>query len=505
MKKIDKSVILIPTALILVVGLLITLFPVKAINIISTIRNFFGNTLSSYYLIFGLLVFILLLVFAFSKIGKIKIGQQSDKPMNIFTWGVLIFTSTMAADILFYSFHEWAYYYESTSLAQSSISDTVAQSMSYSLFHWGFIPWSFYLILAAIYAYMFFNKHRKTQKMSEACRPILGKYTDKLPGKLINIIAIFGLLCGTATTFSVTTPLMTALIGKIFNFEPTVLVSVFILIFIAIIYGTAVLTKKGITIVAKITIFSFSFILALFFILGGPRFIIETGLQGFGNMLQNFISMSTWTEPARVTSAFPQDWTVFYWAYWIAWAVATPFFIAKISKGRTIKQILLVGGACGLLGTFSSFIIFGGFGLNLQSSGSFNIAALINSGISPATVIVEMISFKLNHNIIITTIICAAIFITMCMLYASTFDALTEVVSVFSYKELKNDELPSKKMKLYWVAIFLILPVSLLFLKTTNQLLMSVAIIGAFPLTIIMLLIFISFIKEIRTESKVKE
>lgn len=504
MKKLDKSVVLIPTILMLVIGILVTIFPTISVKVITDMRNFLGNTLGSYYLMFGLLVLILVFIFAFSKIGKIRVGKKSDKPLSLFTYGTLIFTSTMAADILFYSFHEWTYYYNSETLLNqniSTVSDKVLWSSSYSLFHWGFIPWAFYLILAVIYGYMFYNSNRKTQKMSEACRPLLGKYTDKLPGKIINVVAIFGLLCGTSTTFSVATPLMTQLIGKIFNFQPSLWVSVIILLVIAIIYGTAVLTKNGITYIGKITIFSFSILLALFFITGGPRFIIESGFQGLGNMLQNFIKMSTWTEPARTTSAFPQDWTVFYWAYWIAWCVATPFFIAKISKGRTIKQILLIGGTSGLLGTFSSFIIFGGFGLNLQSSGQIDVVSMLNNGLTPSQIIIEMLSYKFLFSPVLLIIICACIFITMSLLYASTFDALTDVVSIFSYKQLNENEHPSKKIKLFWVIVFLILPVSLLFLDTTNQLLMSLSIIGAFPLTIIMILIFISFIKEIRSKT----
>lgn len=503
LKKFDKVVLIIPATIVVILGLIITLLPDGSSTVISAVRNFLGNDLGIYYLAFGLAAFGLLLHFAFSKIGKIRIGSETDKPMKTFTWGILIFTSTMAADILFYAFHEWTYYYNA-SILNKTIEDAATKQMwasSYSLFHWGFIPWSFYLILAVVYAFMFFNsKRRDKQKMSEACRPLFGKRVDGWVGNTINIIAVVGLLCGTATTFSVATPLMSSLVCELFGIQKNLIITVIILVLITIIYTIAVIFGyKGITIIAKVTTCFFGFLLAFFFIAGGPRYIIESGFQGLGNMLQNFLRMATWTDPLRASNGadavlgFPQDWTIFYWAYWIAWCVATPFFIAKISKGRTIKQIVLGGGLAGLLGTFASFIIFGGAGLKLQTSGIIDGAAMIAEGAAPVDIIVKIINALPGSKFIMVIL-----FITMIGLYSSTFDALTDVVSCFSYKTLDIDESPSKWVKIYWAVIFLILPVALVFLDTTNQLLQSVAIIGAFPLSFIMILVVISFFKDIR-------
>lgn len=504
MKKFNKSVLITPVVIVVVLAILISIFPKAATTVISATRNFLGNDMGVYYIIFGVAAFVLLLYLAFSKIGKIKLGGENDKKMNTFTWGALIFTSTMAADILFYSFHEWTYYWNADISDVANIatdSSKALWSSTYSLFHWGFIPWAFYLVLAVIYGFVFHNiRKRDKQSMADMCEPLLRGQTNKVVGKTINVISIVGLLCGTSTTFSVATPLIAAIACKLFHIQNTPLVSVIILVTIAIIYTAAVLAgSKGITLVGKLTTIVFSFLLALFLIIGGPRFIIENGVQGLGNMLANFVKLSTWTEATR-TSTFVQDWTIFYWAYWIAWCVATPFFIAKISKGRTIKNVLIGGMICGLLGTFASFIIFGGFGINLQVSGKFDAVSLIESGAAPAEVIVEMISTNK-----LSIVLLPLILITMICLYASTFDALTSVVSSFSYKTLDIDESPSKKVKIFWSLAFLALPIALLFLDETNQLLMSMSIIGAFPLTIIMILIVISFFKYLKQYNNLRE
>lgn len=500
-KNLDKSVLIIPAVIVLVLGVVITLFQQQAQTIIMGVRNFIGDKFGWYYLLFGLTAFLLLLYLAFSKIGKIRLGKETDKPMKLSTYGILIFTSTMAADILFYSLHEWTYYFNSSNaLTNAGSTDKFLNASTYTYFHWGLIPWSFYLVLAVVYAFMFFTRNKRTaQGMGQMCMPLFEKTNNqKLTSTLkttTNVTAVVGLLLGTSTTFSVTTPLMTAIVCKLFNIRRSPIISVFILCIIAVIYTIAVLYgHNGISIVAKITTILFSLLLALFFICGNPLFILENGLQGIANMLVNFFSMSTWTDPARSSGGFVQDWTVFYWAYWIAWCVATPFFIAKISKGRTIKQVLLQGGIAGLLGTFASFTIFGGFGMNAQHT-TFDFVGVIESGLTPAQCIIELICSKSE---VFWYIALPLLLLTMFGLYASTFDALTDVVSSFSYKMLDIDDAPSKKMKIYWATMFLILPIALIFLDGTNQLLQSMSIIGAFLLTFIMICIVISFFIELK-------
>ena len=108
---------------------------------------------------------------------------------------------------------------------------------------------------------------------------------------------------------------------------------------------------------------------------GEARYTIETGVTAIGNMVQNFIGLSTWTDALR-TSSFPQNWTIFYWAYWMVWCVATPFFIGTISKGRTIRQTVLGGYCFGLSGTFTSFIILGNYSLALQTKGHLDVMGI---------------------------------------------------------------------------------------------------------------------------------
>ncbi len=214
--------------------------------------------------------------------------------------------------------------------------------------------------------------------------------------------------------------------------------------------------------------------------------------------------MSTWMDPLRLSGSggtgFPQDWTIFYWAYWIAWFVATPFFIARISEGRTIKQTILGGLSCGLLGTYLSFIVFGGFGLHVQTTGKADLAGMLAGGASPAEVIL-----KVFDQLPVTKIALVVLILAMIAFYASTFDAITLVVAGYSEKDLTGEKEPRKKLRAFWSCVFLLLPIALLFSESTLSNLQTISIIAAFPLGIIMILIVWGFFRELRGHWKIRK
>jgi len=464
--------------------------PSASKNILGKVRFFLGDDMGLYYSVLGLGIFLLTMYIAFSKYGKIKLGKAEDKPMfSSFTWGTMIFTSTMAADIIFYSLCEWAIYANEPYI--KSLGSIQKWAPTYPLFHWGPIAWSFYLILAVAFGFMLHVKGQKKQKFSEACRPLLGDRVDGLWGKLIDLIAIFALIAGTATTFSLATPLLSAGTSKVFGIKNSESLTIGILLLIAILYTIVVwFGLKGVSKMASYCTYIF-FILLLYFLLAGgeTRYIVETGFSSLGNMAQNFIGMATWTDPLR-NNSFPQNWTIYYWAYWMVWSVATPFFIGKISKGRTIKNVILGGYGWGLAGTFISFIILGNYGLAQQLKHGLNVVGFIGQGGSYVDAIIQIFETLPWPALALLILI-----VNMILFYVTTFDSITMVISSYSYKSLPVDQEPDRKVRSFWSVMFILLPIAMILTKVSMYSLQSVAIIAAFPIGIIMLIIIISFFK----------
>ena len=489
-KQIDWSLVTIPIIVVFGLSFLLERFPKNSQLILESIRSFLNNQLSFLYILVGLFFFISTLYAAFSRIGRIKLGDSTDNPeYSNLRWGVMIFTSTMSADIIFYALCEWLMYSSEPFIKQKGT--TMEWSLTYSLFHWGPIAWSFYLMLAVAFAYMLYVTKNKRQKFSEACRPLLGKYTDGIAGKLIDLIAIFALIAGTATTFSMSMPLLSQTVGVLFRIHQVKQLSIILMCVVVSIYLIAsVIGMKAISRLSTICyVFFIGLLLYVLLFSGSFSYIVDAGVQAVGNLTQNFIGMATTTH----SHSFTQNWTIYYWSYWIVWCVATPFFIGSISRGRTIKDVVLRGYTWGLGGTFCAFVVLSSFGMSRQVQGLVNATQLISDGKNYAQVAIKLMETLPQYRIALILLALA-----MIGLYSTVFDSITMVISKYSYKHLSIEEEPSKTLRGFWAIVFMVLPMALLISNSNMYNIQSVAIIAALPTMIVMLMIVVGFYKESR-------
>ena len=491
-KKIDWMVTLVPFFLITGLAGLLFVFPDYSNEIIGKVRFFFGDTVGLFYLVMGIGVLAVSIYLAFSKYGNIVLGLPDEKPKyTFFTWGCMMFTCGLAADILFYSFSEWVMY--ATNPHIKELGSIAEWSGVFPLFHWSFIPWAFYLVLAVAFGFMLHVRKRNRQRYSEACRPILGEKADGIQGRIIDLFALFALLAGTATTFSVATPLLASIVVKLFSIEISrTVVTIVILLITCAVYTFAVLHGfKGIGFLAKLCIYLFFGLLFLVLLVGGQgRFILENGFQSFGKMVQNFIELSTYVDPTRANN-FPQDWTIYFWAYWMVWCIAAPFFIGNISRGRTIKQTILGGYLFGVGSTIVSFIVLGNYALGLQLSGTIDFIAQYKVNEDLYALILNIIATLPYSNLFL-------IIILLCMIafYATSFDSIAYTAACYSYKLLKENEQPHYLISLLWCILLIVLPVALVFSESSMNNIQSVSIISAFPIGFIMIMMIWSLFKD---------
>ena len=493
-RQVDWMITLVPFALIMGLAVLLFIFPKQSNVVIRQVRFFFGDTAGLYYLVIGLGVLMISIFLSFSKYGDIVLGEPDEKPKySFFSWGSMMFTCGLAADILFYSFTEWVMYATNPHIVQMGGNITEWAGV-FPLFHWSFIPWAFYLVLAVAFGFMFHVRKRNCQRYSEACLPVIGeKNAHGLLGRVIDLFALFALLAGTATTFSVATPLMASIIVRVFGITLSrTAVTIIILLITCAVYTYAVLHGfKGISFLAKLCIYLFFGLLIIVLLIGGQgRFIIENGVQSLGKMFQNFIELSTYTDPTR-TNNFPQDWTIYYWAYWMVWCIAAPFFIGNISRGRTIKQTILGGYIFGVGSTIVSFIVLGNYSLGLQTIGAADFIAQYSESGDLYQLIINIIdTMPASNLILILTLICMIAF------YATSFDSIAYTAACYSYKKLGENEHPHMMITLLWCVLLIVLPIALVFSESSMGNIQSVSIISAFPIGIIMVIMIWSFIKD---------
>ena len=489
-KKLDWLTTLVPFLCILFLCILFIAFPEGSSSVLGSIRFFLGDQFGSFYLLMGLGALFCSLYAAFSRFGSIRLGGGQPPRYSNLQWGSMMFTAGLAADILFYSLCEWMLYAGEPHISDmGSVQDWVSV---YPLFHWGPIPWSFYIILAVAFGFMLHVRKQNRQKYSEACRPVLGKRVDGVLGRIIDLTAVFALLAGTATTFSLATPLLSMALSRVTGIPETPAFTIAILIAICIVYTMAVyFGMKGVARLASSCVGLFFVLLAYFFFGGGEmRYIAETGLTSLGNLFHNFIPLATWTDALR-TSSFPQNWTIFYWAYWMVWCVAAPFFIGSISRGRTVRQTILGGYGFGVGSTILSFIILGNESMGMQMAGKADFIAQYAKDGDLYGMIIAMI-----QKIPCAPLVLVVLLLTMIAFYATSFDSIALTVSCYSYRRLEEGQQPSKAIQLMWCLLLILLPIALVFSESSMSNLQSVSIVAAFPIGMVILLIVAGFLKD---------
>ncbi len=209
------------------------------------------------------------------------------------------------------------------------------------------------------------------------------------------------------------------------------------------------------------------------------------------------LNQDTFTDLLR-TSNFPQNWTIYYWAYWMVWCVAAPSFIGSISRGRIVRQTILGGYIFGVGSTLTSFIVLGNYSMGMQVTEKADfIAQYLESG-DLYGMIVSIIKTMPGAPIIMVVVL-----LTMIAFYATSFDSIALTASCYSYHTLKDGEQPNKGIQLMWCILLILLPIALLFAESSMNNLQSVSIVAAFPIGAVIVMIAVSFMKDAKNIWKI--
>ncbi|MBA5684408.1 BCCT family transporter [Photobacterium damselae subsp. damselae] len=505
-EKIDKFTFLGAISVILVVITPILIWPIKSAKLIHYLKDVMTNSLGILYLATGLFGLVFMLYIYFSSIGKIKLGDSTEKPeYSTFSWVAMLFCGGIGASILYWGMIEWAFYYKSPPFGGKSGSiESIKWATAYGIFHWGPIAWSIYLIPSIPIAYFFYVRKQPVLKISMALKPVLGERgSNCIIGKCLDIFFIFGLLGGAATTLGLAAPMINTGLNKLFNIPITPTIEVIILLFCTLLfsYSSYKGIDKGIKVFSNINFLMAIVLLAFILFVGPSLFILEAGFEAIGTLLSNFFTMATWLDAVGgqhtfQDSRFPQNWTVFYWAWWLVFAPSMGLFIARISRGRTIRQMIAGSILYGSLGCALHFIIMGNYGLSLQLSGQLNVIELIDLKGPNEAIFTILEQLPLNKIVIFCFVLLSIIFT------ATTFDSIAFILAAVVQNDVSED--PMRWNRLFWALLLALLPSVLLFIGDLNTL-QTAAIIGGIPLLFISAMLMFSGFRAATTDLCLQE
>ncbi|WP_367192790.1 BCCT family transporter [Amorphus sp. 3PC139-8] len=496
LRLIDRPTFLGAIGLLLFATLPLAFWPNEGALWVGVARAFMVDKIGVAYLLIGLGAFFFMIYVIFSKIGKIKLGDPDEEPeFPTGSWAAMLFCGGIGASILYWGVIEWAYYYVSPPFGlEPGSRPAIEWAAAYGMFHWGLIAWSIYLIPALPIAYFYYVRKRPALKISIAVMPVIGqRAAEGWPGKVIDVLFIFGLLGGAATTLGLAAPLITQGLNILFGLPMSISSQILALLICTVIFALSSYAGlgRGLKLLSNINLWLAIAVLAFVLVVGPTVFMLETGLSSMGRMLSDFFIMATYTESLGGwgpfgDSHFPQDWTIFYWAWWLVFAPSMGLFIARISRGRTIGEMVAGSIFFGSVGCILFFVILGNYGLWLQITGGLDIVSLLDAD-GPFVAI-----FAVLDTLPFTWLVILAFTVLAVLFTATSFDSISYILASVVQNDVSEE--PMAWNRLFWALALTFLPAVLLIVGGLDTL-QTAAIVGGVPLLVITVMLCISTIR----------
>lgn len=469
-------------------------------GVYSDIKAWIQTTLNWYYVTVVSLVLFFSIWVSLSRFGKLRLGRDDEKPeFGFVSWFSMLFSCAIGTGLLFWSIAEPIAHFQGNPFIDmagvESLSAAAAQTaIRITLFHWGLHGWAIYIIVGLALAYFTYRRGLPLTVRS-ALYPLLGERIYGPIGHAVDLLAIFSTLFGTATTLGLGVSQMNAGLNYLFDVEISTTTQVILIAVISVIGTLSAVTgvEKGIKLLSEWNI-RISLILILFFLFAGPTvFLLGMFTTSVGDYLWNLIPMGFWTDP-NSERQWQGWWTIFYWGWWLSWGPLVGMFIARISRGRTIRQFMLSALIIPPLGGFLWIVIFGGTALNIELYGSGGIVDAVNKDMTMALYhTIEAIGVDW-----LTWPMAALATIMIITWFVTSADSGTLVICTILSVGDKN---PPQKFRIIW-GLGLGAVAAVLLLAGGLKALQTAAIAAALPFSVVLLFICVALVKGFSDEEQ---
>jgi BCCT family betaine/carnitine transporter len=471
---------------VIILGAWLILRPTEAVDTIGAIQASSVKVLAPFYLWLGLGCLIYLLYFSFSKYGHIRFGNGRPE-FKTFNWLVMMFCAGMGSSMMLWAIVEPLYYVSGPPMGAEPFSDKAYElAGTYGIYHWTFIAWALFAVGAIPLCYRFYILKKPGLSLSAACEGVLGDKIEGPVGKIIEIIVVFGILGGHGTTLVLGIPMIQNNVANLFGVPDTLATGVILIAIVTALFMTSswLGLDRGMKNLSRYNAY-FAIALAVYFLAVGPTlFQLNLFTNAMGYMSNNFIFMSLWTDPIT-QGLFPEWWTSFYWAWWLALGPWMWIFTTRISRGRSLRQVMLGMLLAGSAGCMLYFASLGGYTLDLQLGGEFDLVATLGEFGQPQTITNVVLTLPMGKIVLFAWAIIAIIFL------ATTLDSSSYTLAATTTIGLKEGENPARWFKLFWAVMLAVIPVSLLFAGASLKAFQSMAILTAAPIAILTIIALI--------------
>lgn len=500
--RIDKKRFIPIVAIILLVLSLVIFNLDKVQSSVDSVYSYMSHNFSWLFILANIAALIFSVYMIFGRFAKVRLGGEKAKPeYSNFSWIAMIFTTSCSAGLIVFGFIESIIYAANPPFQLDALSiQAYETAQTYSHYHWGINAWALYVPISIAIGYMIYNRKEKEVSMSIACKPLIKEKQKGFLGILMDIVGVFGAIVAPVTSMGLGMPLLTMLIQNIFNISDSYIpiLQAGILVLWVIIFGTSVYfgLKKGIKNLSNANVIIAVAFMLFVGVLTGVLTILKSEINTLGLYITDFGRMLTYTDPYG-NGDFVASWTVWYWAWLIVYMPLMGIFNAKISKGRTLREVTVAQLVGCSIGCWFAMSTLGNYAISLQQSGAVDIANILNTQGQPAAILAIIGAMPFSKLMMIIVAILCFVFM------ATTVDSSSFVAAEATIKHENPEDVSPRWSRLFWAFISCLITFVLLRVGGFNAVQVLAILIG-FPLAILMFVVIFSILKALREDYKKK-
>ncbi|UBM23561.1 BCCT family transporter [Pseudomonas sp. p1(2021b)] len=489
-KKIDVFLITVSLIAVLLTVIGLAAFPVQSESMANQLFELSTRTFgtSVQVLVFGSSLAVLYL--AFSKYGNIRLGAGKPE-YSTATWVFMFICAGMGSSTLYWGVMEWAYYYQTPGLNIAPMSaQALEYSVSYSFFHWGISAWSIYALASLAMAYHFHVRKKSGLNLASIIEAVTGFKATGPIGRTVDLIFLLTMMGALTVSLALTASTLTRGLLDLAGTPNTFTVQLMVIGAVALLFSLSsyIGIDGGLQRLSKMVCVGALLFAVVVLLVGPTQFTVNNTANAIGLMIQQYVHMSLFTDPAG-DGAFTRNWTVFYWLWWVSYAPGVAMFVARVSRGRQIKEVvfaLLMGGS------FGCWFFFGAlesYSMHQFINGQIDVPKLLSTVGGEAAVTDLLLALPWG------TLFLAVYLFIMAVFCASHMDAAAYAVAATSTRNLREGEDPSPTLRLFWCIVLTLVPLAMLFAKASLSTMKTAVVLTAIPFMLILLVKIYGFFK----------
>lgn len=493
--RINKTVFLGASAILAALVLFATIYPDSAAQSFSAIQQTVVDVAGWFYIVVVAAVLISLFCFSFSSFGDIKLGPEHSTPdYSYLTWFSMLFSAGIGIGLLFFGVAEPVMHYIQPPKGDPATIDAAREAMNLTFFHWGLHGWALYALVGLALAYYGYRLDLPLTLRS-SLYPLIGDRIYSLPGHALDIFAIVGTTLGVATSLGLGVAQINAGLSFLTGLEESQSVQIWLVVGVMGLAMISVLSglDKGIRRLSEVNMILAVALLILVLLAGPTIFLIQKYIQNTGAYFSELVDKTFNLYAYEPTSWFG-GWTIFYWAWWISWSPFVGMFIARISRGRTIREFIL-----GVLFIPSGFIflwmtVFGNSAIDIINSQGMELANAVTENNAIAL-------FRFLENFPLTDVLSGITIIMIVIFFVTSADSGALVLNMLASG---GEEDTPVWQKVYWVSAIGLVAVLLMFAGGLGAL-QTATIISALPFAVVILFILYALFSTLKLETAKKD